>query len=194
MAAKTITISKGRPSKLTEENVDIIVEAVRRGSPFVVACQAAGINEYTRMAWMREARNLIQTHVDDPETIEEYLEVKLFYKTLQAEAEYKSTLLGRIKKKSKQDWKAAAWLLSTRWPKEYGQMSRLEVTGTDGEPIKQELTLKFDKNDVQTVLAVLAKAGAIRMGGDERAKLEMEQVHPTQTDDQAGRLLTSGNA
>ena len=158
---------KGRPGKLTPETIETLVDMVRDGNPFVTACEAAGINKDTRINWMRDAKKrlddasqFVSLHPDKEDEIyravSKHLEVQLFLETIKAEADYKKTLLKRVKKQSKRDWKAAAWLLAKRWPNEFGEKAQLEITGADGEPVKQEIKLVFEPRELTQALAILS--------------------------------------
>lgn len=92
----------GRPTKYTEERADKIVQAIRVGATFRLACQYAGIDEDTFAAWRKR-------YSDFAERVKE------------AEGAGAIGWLAVIEKASVKSWQAAAWKLERRYPHEYGR-------------------------------------------------------------------------
>lgn len=162
----------GRPTKLTEPIVEIILASVRKGNYFVTAARAAGISDYTRMAWLKKAREA----AEKGETGDTNKFVKFLQDILQAEAEGQENLLRVVQRQPRREWKAAAWLLERRWSSLFGPQAHAEVTDSDSNSLKCEVKLDFDSNTAQEVLRILAEAGAIRVGDAEPSIAEGEVV------------------
>ncbi|MFC1639820.1 hypothetical protein ACFL3B_03540, partial [Gemmatimonadota bacterium] len=108
----------GRPTKLTPELAETIVEAIRGGNYAQVAAATAGISEMTFYSWLKRG-------TDEPDSIYgEFAEAVL---TASGEAEQEK--LDRLRREVQADdgdWKAAAWWLERRFPKRWGKQQRLE--------------------------------------------------------------------
>jgi transposase len=99
----------GRPTKYTPETVQKILEAIRLGSPYYQACNAAGVSHETFCEWRRIY----------PEFLEAVKEaegsgVKKWLKVIEEAA-------------ANGNWQAAAWKLERRLPSEFGRRDRLPV-------------------------------------------------------------------
>ena len=99
-----------------------IVELIRRGRSRQVAADAVGVHRTTIMRWAMT---------------DEAFAAKL----LQAEAEFKGVLLDSILKaalntKNPGSWVASMTLLERRFPAEFGQRARLDVTIDQREAIR----------------------------------------------------------
>jgi len=106
----------GRPSKLTPDTVDRILNAVRCGAPNKVACAAAGVSEQAFYKWQQRA--------DEPGASKEYRE---FVEALtRARQEGIAARLAIIQKASRMDWRAAAWLLERDLPEAFSLKFRVE--------------------------------------------------------------------
>lgn len=94
----------GRPTKFTPENKEKLLIALRKGAPYELACNYAGLCYNTFLNWKKKA---------DEENIPEYIE---FFKDLK-EAEGHTALiwLDKIDKAMNDGaWQAAAWKLERR--------------------------------------------------------------------------------
>lgn len=99
----------GRPRAINDEAAKKILDALRIGCTRDDAAASAGIcartlrNEIARNSVFAAAVGL-------------------------AQAIGKQRLVARVNRSSRDDWKAAAWLLERRWPKEWGKRSPDAVT------------------------------------------------------------------
>ncbi len=123
-----------RPSKLSEPVVNRLCEAIRKGATYERACDYAGISYSTFNGWIQQA-----------ETAKSGQFLKFLEAIRTAEGEAAKRWLDIIDAAALNDgnWKAAAWMLSRRYPKDYGT-SVQQVTGDDGAP----LTIKIEYADV----------------------------------------------
>lgn len=119
----TATVSRrrtGRDSLYTPERVQRIVNAIRMGATYKLACKYGGIVESTFYRWK--------------------LERKEFSDAVQ-EAEGAAAVgwLAKIEQAANDGtWQAAAWKLERRYPSDYGRTS-VEVSGRDGGPLQIEV-------------------------------------------------------
>lgn len=120
----------GRPSKLTPKSVETLLEGIKNGLSYRLACIRAGIDYSTLRRWVEKG---------EQQGTGEYREFQ--ERLAQSEADGAFALVLRIKAAAPKDWRAAAFLLEARHPDEYGRR-RIEVTGKDGDPIKQETTVE----------------------------------------------------
>ena len=100
------------PSKFTKTTVSKILAGVRRGLPYHLAAAAAGISERTFYAWQRG---------EFPESADEALKQQFLQGLTRANGEAADRLTRRIHDASVMDWRAAAWILERRYPKDYGK-------------------------------------------------------------------------
>lgn len=119
------TTTRGRPrgpSKMTQDRVDTILEALKEGLSFAAAAKAAGIAPTTLQDWRAQ---------DDV----------LNHQCEQAIAMWERQHVTNVSKAGHQgDWRASAWLLSRRFPDRWGERKpELERT--------QEIVIKWaDEN------------------------------------------------
>ena len=108
----------GRPSKLTEEIEEKLLQAIRIGTAYELACNYAEISYVTFRNWIKRGERAKSG---------EYRE--FLKKVRLAEGKAVVGWLAKIEKALNDgDWKAAAWKLSRRYPKNYGKRSTIEVT------------------------------------------------------------------
>lgn len=117
-----------RPTKFTSDTVDRLLDGIRKGLPIHLACSAAGIDDSRYYEW----QNGKFPRGADPELKRKFRDELT---RARDEAAYRSITL--INDAATEDWKAAAWILERRYPKEFGRQS-LEITGSEGGPIQVE--------------------------------------------------------
>ena len=113
----------GRPTKLTPEVQETIVDGINAGLTFRLTCARAGVNPATFYRWL-EKGEAAQTGV-----YREFCDT-----ASRARADAALRLVSQITLQAPTDWRAAAFLLERRFPDDYGK--RTEVTGKDGGPVK----------------------------------------------------------
>jgi len=117
----------GRPTKLTPELKDKIIEYVREGVSFHDACVALGIGESTLYHWKQKGKK------------QKYGKYRQFLEEItKAEHEAKVWRILTVAKGEKEDPRLALEMLARKYPKEFGRKDRHEITGEDGKPIKIE--------------------------------------------------------
>lgn len=125
--------------KFTRDTVDRLLTAVRSGLPFHLAAEAAGISETTFYEWQRGIF---------PRGADKALKASFSEELTRARGYSAARLMTIIQSAAPDDWRAAAWILERRFPKDFGKHV-LEVTGDDGGPLQVE---------VQTLQRVIMKA------------------------------------
>ena len=100
------------PSKFTKPTVAKLLAGVRRGLPYHLAAAAAGVSEATFHRWQRG---------EFPEDAGEELKQQFLEGLTRARGQAADRLTKQIHDAAKADWRAAAWILERRYPKDYGK-------------------------------------------------------------------------
>lgn len=105
----------GRKSLFTPELADQIIDKVSKGLSRAKACLYFDIHEDTLRNWCKEdpdfSARLIRAEID--------LELKLLN-------DLQTARTGSDQK----DWKASSWLLARKWPEQYSEKIKQEITST----------------------------------------------------------------
>lgn len=113
----------GRLSTITKEAVDAIVEATLACLSFEASCGRSGHSRTTVSGWLTEGERL--ANEKRKLTKSEALCVQLFTRMTEARAKAQLDLVQSIRDASKGairgDWRAAAFILERRWPREWSQ-------------------------------------------------------------------------
>lgn len=132
----------GRRTKYTPETVDKLVQAIRLGATYKLACDYAGITFETFNQW-RSSKSEFSDAIQ------------------KAEGAGALGWLAKIEAAANDgNWQAAAWKLERRYPKDYGR-KHLEITGAEGAPVQIALS---DDERADRVAALLESARARRAG------------------------------
>ena len=115
----------GRPTKLTPEVQDIIVDGINAGLTLGLTCARAGVARSTFYGWLEKG-----------EAAKSGALMEFSDTVSRARADSALRLVSQITLQAPTDWRAAAFLLERRFPDDYGKRS--EVTGKDGGPVKVE--------------------------------------------------------
>lgn len=128
----------GRPTSLTPEVADRIIQAVRAGSYISHAAEYAGIPRETIYRWLDRGRRELERLTEDPKAKpdpDEAIFVEFRHRVTRAEAEAVVEAVAAWKTASRSDWRAAKEWLARRHNPEWGDKARLEHSGPDGQPI-----------------------------------------------------------
>lgn len=139
----------GRPSKLVPEVADRLLEGIKHGLSYTLACGRAGVDYSTFRRWIEKG---------EQQASGEYHEFR--EKLAAAEGEGAMVLVLRIKEAGKKDWRANFALLQARYPNDYGRQ-RVEVTGKDGGPVESAVEA--------TVQAQVEHTGEVQVHVDQEA-------------------------
>lgn len=116
----------GRPSKLTLERKNNLIESIRKGSYLNAACRIAGITEQTFYNWMERGEKAKKG---------EYFE--FFEAARDAEAQAEIRAVAQWQSKMGDDWRAARDFLRYRFGKNgWSDISKIEHSGPEGEAIE----------------------------------------------------------
>jgi hypothetical protein len=149
----------GRKSALIEPTREnILLDYIKIGTPVKKAVVAAGISEKTFYNWMsrglaeRERLSLSMTAKSNPT---EVVFLQFLQRVEQARAEAIMKKVAVIAKSGNDgDWRAAAWWLERQVPEEFGKTEKLEIGGSNGEPIRIQVEMGELENKIAKVLAI----------------------------------------
>lgn len=110
MAKANTPKKKGRPTKLNDEVIKKLTQAIRVGATYEIACMYAGITYQTFQNW----RHAAESKTSGPE-------FDLFEAITRAEGEAAIKWLALIEKHADADAHWAAWKLERRYPEHYGR-------------------------------------------------------------------------
>ncbi len=111
----------GRPTKLTPEVRDRIVQAIKAGNYMETAAAYAGISKDTLYTWLRRGAS---------EADGAYAEFAAAVDQALASAETRDVAL--IGQAAEKEWQAAAWRLERKFPDRWGRRYKHEVEATAG--------------------------------------------------------------
>src|SRR5579862_9343198 len=115
----------GRPSKLTPENAQRVLDCIRAGNYLETAAAYAGISKSSLFSYLRRGnRQRRGKYRDFLEAVERAL----------AESEIRDVLT--VERASKTDWKAAAWRLERKFPARWGRRMQVGSTGSSPDPAR----------------------------------------------------------
>ena len=181
----------GRKSKLTTELTQKIVEAIKMGCTFKLACQYAGIDTSTFYLWMQSGREgKDKTKID------------FFNSIKKAEAECAFSTLKKINEASTEDWRAGAWLLERRHqyiknpPADKEESHHQQIPSTTKDLLKhqQQELMKASKQALDVgsfqayaalqrqILNVTIQLKALEVDIDEADQMNDQQLIQTITD------------
>ena len=104
----------GCPTKFTEETKEKLLIAIRKGAPYELACNYAGITYSCFKLWRNKAED---------DQIPEFL--SFFAKLKEAEGHTALMWLDKIDKAMTDAWQAAAWKLERRYYKHFSNNAPL---------------------------------------------------------------------
>jgi len=116
----------GRPSKLTPDVQNKVVQALQLGAQRQDAATYAGVDAATLRRWLRKG-------ITEPES--EYGRFRAA--VIEAESRAKVAAMGVITKAARDgDWKAAAWMLARKYPHQFAERSQLFTIAKTFEQIE----------------------------------------------------------
>jgi hypothetical protein len=138
---------------LTDDLSLKLAEALRR-LPIALACDLVGLPRSTYYDWMARGER------EEQGPLAEFRRL-----VLASRARYVDDTLKAIeeaaRKKSKGDWKAAAWYLERCYPDHFSPRSKLEHSGPNGGPLPLRVELLSDEHldQLESILGRLVEAG-----------------------------------
>lgn len=127
----------GRP-KLSQRRIKCLTDVIKAGHSDRQACRECDVGKTAFYRWLNEAQielDRIEKEGGQVRT-ERELHVTLLKAYEKATAEAMAGPVALIQKHSLKDWRAASWFLEKRFPQEWGEVRRVELTGADGGPIE----------------------------------------------------------
>lgn len=121
----------GRPSLLTPELQEQILELTREGNFVTTVTNFCEIARDTIYGWLEKGES-----GDTSEANAVYVAFARAYRKAEAEAEIAS---GKIARQPGEKGKGERWFMERRWPDRYGKRLRAEITGADGGSVKVEV-------------------------------------------------------
>ena len=112
-----------RPTKLTPEVHEAIVDGINAGLTFRLSCARAGVTSATFYNWLKKG-----------EAAQSGALMEFFDAVERAKADSALRLISQITLQAPADWRAAAFILERRFPDDYGR--RAELTGKAGGPVQ----------------------------------------------------------
>ena len=138
-----------RPTLLDADRQKRLADFIAAGNDSETAALAAGVSRSAFFTWLARGREERQRLADKPRSKpkaseQPYLEFVDAIEKARAEAEARLVLLVHKAAQEPRTWQAAAWLLERRDPARWGRVSRTEISGPDGGPVRQETTVTSD--------------------------------------------------
>lgn len=129
-----------RPSKLTADVQDRIVEALKLGATFELAAQYGGVSYHSFNLWRKrgaaELERVANARKNASIRESERPYVEFYEATKKAEGEAAVAWLERIEQAARDGaWQAAAWKLERRYPQQYGRTVTEHQGGDPERPI-----------------------------------------------------------
>jgi hypothetical protein len=152
----------GRKTALLQPDLEqTILDYIRIGTPVRVAVTSAGVSEQTFYSWINRGvaeRERLKMIKGAKINTSEVIFLKFLESVERAKAEAITKKIAVIAKSGNDgDWRAAAWWLERQMPEEFGKTDRVEIGGTNGEPIKIQVEIGELENKIAKVLAIRKK-------------------------------------
>lgn len=124
--------TNGRPSLLTPQRAEMILEAMRVGNYFHVCCEYAGVSRATGYGWLQRARDakaMAEEHgVAIPETEQVY--VHFLDDVTQARAQAEIRLVANVAKAATEDWRAGVEILKRGFRENWRDEATIKHAGS----------------------------------------------------------------
>lgn len=125
----------GRPTRLTPEVADKLVELIAAGHYNSTAARGLRIGERTLTRWLTRGRQAAEQAADGeevPESERDYLELHRRIEQATAEAEVRAlAAITNAFTSDPRNWTAAAWFLERKDPARWGKRTEVNVGPTD---------------------------------------------------------------
>lgn len=128
----------GQPSKIFKDGVkDRLIHALSKGATYIIACGFAGIAYNTFNEWRKRAESLISLTEEELNVHPHKPYVDFYWRVKQVEGYAAIKWLDKIEQASNVDWKAAAWKLEKRYPKQFGKQDKSKITAADNSLVEK---------------------------------------------------------
>lgn len=132
-----------------------IIHGYGRGMKLERAAGLAGVTTTTLKQWVQTGAAALRDAEDGtaPVSVDDEPYANLVLGILRAEAELEAEVVGYWRAGFGEDWRAAAAFAAKRFRREWGDQTRVEVTGADGGPI--QVVMPSDQ-DLRAMIALMA--------------------------------------
>jgi len=124
----------GRPTKLTPQTAERILEAMRVGNYFHVCCEYAGVSRTTGWSWMQRGRDAIamaeEHDIDVPESERPYVEFLNDVTAARAHAEVRLVTAVASAALQDKEWRAAIEILKRGFRENWREDTVVQHTGS----------------------------------------------------------------
>lgn len=162
----------GRPTILTKEMAEAIIDLLKRGNYLTTSASYVGINPATITSWVKRGNALAQEQdereLDETEQLFVWFAVEV--EKARAWAEIKSVEI--IRQAGNETWQAAAWFLERTNPRDWGRITRTEITGADGGAIEIDASSVNRKIEAMLANKVVIDVEAIEDEPEELSDTE----------------------
>jgi len=143
-------------SKLTPKVSDAICDAVRAGNYADAAASAGGVSKSTMYGWLSRGKDE-QAWIDEghPPRKAESVYLDFLDAFTRAEDAAEREAVGIWRDQMPNDWRAAKEFLARRHSERWGDRQRMELTGKDGGPVKQEVSTSLSREQARDILREL---------------------------------------
>lgn len=139
--------TKGRPPRLDQELIEKLCRLIEAGNYVETAVAHCNVPKSKYYEWIKKSH--------DPKQKQIYRDLRDAIEKAWANGEIRDVLaVGKSIEGGA--WQAAAWRLERKFPKRWGRMERVEVSGPDAGPI--EVKAGMDEQQVKAIAAALAAA------------------------------------
>lgn len=140
----------GRPTKLTTDTFNKIIQAIRMGTTYEMAANYSGVSYDAFNNWRKRGNKELARRESEKvkKGSKQWQKEQIFVEFVKAlkEAEGQAVVgwLAKIEQSANEgNWQAAAWKLERRYPADYNR-NRTEHTGKDGDNITIKLVYPED--------------------------------------------------
>ncbi|MEE9303634.1 MAG: hypothetical protein V3U84_07585 [Thiotrichaceae bacterium] len=151
-------------TKWDETRVVKLLDLIRLGMPVSHACAAVKISKQTFYNWKNDSKDEIggfDSRVRDAESDFMNKHIDFIYQAAKGtlETDEKGKRTGRPG-----DWRASAWILEKRFPKEFGHLARFEMSGG------VKANLGFDDTELTDLVKRTLERNEGKKGNGKKAK------------------------
>jgi hypothetical protein len=139
-----MNMPRGAKWKITKERIKDICDAIRAGQTKKDAAIYSGIAEGTFYKWLSEGAIQLREIQEGIRVKRRTRQIELIESIAQAEADLKAGLLAAWVGMAVDDWRATEAFLKRRFPDEFGDKIKQDIT-TGGRPIRiKEIIMEID--------------------------------------------------
>lgn len=166
------------PDKLTDEVKNKLIDAIRAGNYVTVAARYAGISPSTFWRWMRMGRKAKKGQYHD------------FHEEIRTAETFAEVIaVSVIRKRLKDDWRAAVSYLERKFPSRWSnRKDRSMPNKSSRRAVPAVLRLSHEAEFLGEVARILDESGAIGPVAGVRADAKVDQRDSASADSQAGRV------